>query len=121
MSGSIVDTLVGVGWTIPIRVEKSSWASRRRMIIITIVALVSIMSKTIADLGLRSATGGLMWWWEGTTTTALPALATSAATKRWSRVVVWSAGGGMNCRRRDEGGGVWISDSTFTINLLAKH
>ena len=52
-----VNIPVGIDWTIPIRVKKSSWARR---IIITIVALVSIMAKTIADLALRSATGGLM-------------------------------------------------------------
>ena len=40
MSGSVVNIAVGIDWTIPIRVEKSSWASQ---IIITFVALVSIM------------------------------------------------------------------------------
>jgi len=49
-----------------------------------IVALVSIMVKTITDLALRSATDKLMWWWEGMsmTTTAHPASTTSTATKR---------------------------------------
>ena len=59
MNGSEVNIPVGIDCTIPIRVEKSSWAS---LIIITIVALVSIMTKMIADLALRPAIGGLMWW-----------------------------------------------------------
>ena len=58
MSGSGVNIPVGIDWTIPIRMEKSSWASR---IIIMIVAFVSIMAKMIADLAMRSATSGLMW------------------------------------------------------------
>jgi len=57
MSGSGVNIPVGINWAIPIRVEKSSWASR---IIIMIVALVIIMPTTVADLALRLATGGLM-------------------------------------------------------------
>jgi len=52
MSGPRVNIPVGIDWTISIRVEESSWASRRRKIIITIVALVSIVAKTIADLAL---------------------------------------------------------------------
>ena len=84
MSGSGVNIPVGIDWIISIKVEKSIWASRRRKIVITIVALVSIMAKTIADLALRSATGGLMWWWEGTytTATALPAYAMSTTMER---------------------------------------
>ena len=84
MSGSEVNIPVGIDSSIPIRVEKSSWANR---IIITIVALVSIMATTIANLALRSVTGGLMWWWEGTsmTMTALPASVTSTITeRRWN-------------------------------------
>ena len=57
MSGSGVNILVGIDWIILIKVEKSSQASR---IIITIIVLVSIMTKMIADLAL--ANSGLMWW-----------------------------------------------------------
>ena len=122
MSGSGVNISVGIDWTIPIRVEKSSWASR---IIIMIVALVSIMAKMIVDQALRSTPGKLMWWWEGTSTTMTALLALAMSTtmeRRWSRMVAWSTEGSMNRRRReDEGCEVWWSDSMPTINLLAKH
>ena len=87
MSDSRVNIPIRIGWTMLIRVEKSSWASRSRRTIIMIVALINIMAKTIADQALRSIAGKLMWWWEGTftTMTALPASATSSTIKRrWS-------------------------------------
>jgi len=49
MSASRVDIPVRVGWIILRRVEKSSWSSQRRRIVITIVALVGIVAKAIAD------------------------------------------------------------------------
>ena len=61
MSGFRVNIPIGIDWIIPIIVEESSWVSRRRKIIITIVALVSIITKTIANLALRSAISRLMW------------------------------------------------------------
>ena len=103
MSGSRVNIPVGISLTILIRVEKSSWASLKKRIIIKIRLLVSIMAKMITDLALRSDTCGLMWWWEGmsTTTISLPSSAMSATTKiSWSRVVAWSVGGGINHKRR---------------------